>query len=274
MEVAASDVVFKNRLNLIPFSDLHFGSKASDEKRFDRLIKWILSKEDTYAIGLGDYSDSIIRQDLKRFSANATKDDMLIYLDNLLNEQRDLVINKLKPLADAKRLLGLGLGNHEHAISKHHSYDMMKDICRELKTPYLGYSFLYRWRIKKASDNTRRNVIIYGHHGFGASRKGGAAMNKREDILCKYDADVILCGHDHHKMGRRLIRLGITSNGEPKIIHKPVIIAATGSFMKTCIQGDTTYAEMAGYPPNDIGVVKITMDIVGKDHNLDIHVSE
>lgn len=274
MEVASKKISFKDKLRLIPFSDVHLGSRASNEKKFDALIKWVLEKPDTYMIGLGDYADLIIRQDLKRFSGKVAKEELMDMLDSMLNEQRNLVVCKLKPVANAGKLLGLGEGNHEDAVKRHHSYDILKDICKELNVPYLGYSFFYRLTVKKKSRQKTKNVIIYGHHGWGSSRRGGYAMNKRELIMEQYDADIVLFGHDHHKFGRRFIRLGVTSNGETKIIKKPVIIAATGSYLKTIVHGDTTYAEKAGYPPNDIGVVRIDIDLQGRDGDLDMHISE
>ena len=274
MQAAASKVEFDKKLRIIPFSDLHLTANASAEKKFNKLVQWILSKPDTYAIGLGDYADAVVRQDIKRYAAGVTKPELMSSLDSLLNANRDYVIKALKPLADAGRLLGLAEGNHEESIKKHHSYDILRDVCNTLNVPYLGYSFLYRLTVRKKSRDTQKNVVIYGHHGFGASRKGGAAMNRREDILCKYDADIVLMGHDHHKFGRRLIRISMTGHGKPRLVHKPVIIAATGSFLKTCIEGETTYAEKAGYPPNDLGVIRIDIDIVGESKDLDMHISE
>ena len=197
-------------------------------------------------------------------------------IDSLVNNQRDMIIDNLRPLADAGRLLGLCEGNHETAIKKHYSFDVMKDVCRSLNTPYLGYSFFYRLTLTKGSHNTKQNVIIYGTHGFGGSRRGGGAMNRRELLMTYYNADIILMAHDHHKFGRRFIRLGISACDKPRLVKKPVIIAATGSFKKTLVEGHTTWEETMGFPPNDIGVVRININIKyeGKNEKLDMHISE
>lgn len=272
METASKRIVFTDRIRLIPFSDLHLGSSASHEGKFKDLVKWILSKPDCYAIGLGDYADLITRQDAKRFCGTSVKREILEHIDSLLNEQRDLVVKHLKPLADAGRLLGLVRGNHEDTIHKHYSYDLMRDVCKELNVFNLGYSCFYRLHLKKKTLGVKRDIVMYCHHGFGSSRMSGAAMNKREALFARFDADIILMGHDHHKFGKRSIRIGI--DGAGRIVHKPVIIAATGSFLKTLVQGDTTYSEKFGYPPNDIGVVRIDIRFTGKNKVVDIHVSE
>lgn len=209
---------------------------------------------------------------MKRFTGTTNKKDFNDELDSLLNDTRDLVIQKLKPLADAGRLLCLTQGNHEKSIKKYYSYDIMKDICKELKVTYSDYSFMMRMVLK--SKGQTRNLMVYGHHGFGGGRRSGGALNRREDLIRTYDADIYLMGHDHQKFGKRFIRLAMPQNGECRLVHKPCIVAATGSFLKTVIQGDTTYAEQFGYPANDLGVIRIDVSFEGHRCELDLHVSE
>lgn len=254
--------------------DIHLGSRACDEKRLDKLIGWVLNKEDTYVIGMGDYVDGILRQDLKRFMGTAIKEELRDMLDSMINEQTRMVVKKFKSLADEGRLIGMAEGNHEYSIKQHHSYDILKEICSQLSVPFLGYSFFYRLTLKKANTATKRNLVIYGHHGHGTGRKVGSSTNRLVDGITSYDADVHLMGHDHQKLGKRYIRLGVTSKGNCKLVHKPVVLARTGSFLKTCVVGDTTYAEKAGYPPNDLGVVRIDVRFVGEEKEMDIHISE
>jgi hypothetical protein len=272
IEAYARSIKLKDKITIIPIGDTHLGSRACDEKRLDRLLKWILDRPDTYVIGMGDYADMVIRQDLKRFSGSCVKEELNDMLDSMLNAQSYLVREKFKPLADAGKILGMAEGNHELSMKQHHSFDLMGDICSVLKVPYLGYSFLYRLTLKKGT--TIRNCIIYGHHGHGGGRKAGGHLNRIEDAVTFFDADIFLMGHSHNKIGTRGVRLGITQSGEPKIIHKPVLMARTGTFLKTCIQGTTTYSEKAGYPPTDLGVVRIDLRFQGHSKELDIHVSE
>jgi hypothetical protein len=274
MEAVADRLEFKDSLTLIPIGDIHLGSPACDSQKLSETIKWVLGRPDTYVIGMGDYADLVVRQDLKRFTGSCVSEDMRDWLDGILNQQRRLVVEKFKPLAEAGRLLGLAEGNHEASIKKHHSYDIMKDICSMLETPYLGYSFFYRLTLKKKNLGVKRNLIIYGHHGFGGGRKPGSSVNRLLDSANSYDADIVLSGHDHQKLGKRHIRLGVTQNGEPRIVHKPVVLARTGTFLKTAINGHTTYSEQFGFPPTDTGVVRIDVRIKGRQKELDIHVSE
>lgn len=273
METASRKIDYKDVLTIIPFSDLHLGSRSCAEGKIDRLFKRIVDTPDCYAIGLGDYADLVIKNDIKRFMGSCTKDELLNCLDSAVNEQRNLVVRKLQPLADAGKLIGLLEGNHEESIKKHHSFDIMQDICERLKVPNLGYSCFFNLVLSK-KGNRRGVVTIYAHHGFGWSKKVGSAMNRREDLMGKYDADLILLGHDHFCGGTRLVRLYATTADKPKIKEKPVIIAATGTYHKTAIQGYTSYSERAGYPPQPLGSVEITIDYTGHENDLEMHIKE
>jgi len=273
IELAGSKIHIKDKLRLIPLSCLHLGAEGCDERRIKKLFNYILKKDECYVIGLGDYADLIIRQDSKRFEASGVKKSLQSKMDRLLNEQKDLVVRTFRPLAEKGKILGLGLGNHEHTIKVRHSYDFLREVCRELgDVPYLGYSFFYRLTVERAGHF--RNVMIYGSHGWGSGRKPGSSMNKLVDSVANYDADIILSGHDHQKLGKRYVRIGMTQRGKYKMVHRPIILARAGTFLKTCVEGDDTYSSRMGYPPVDLGVVKIEITMTKADGLLDMHVSE
>ena len=273
MEVAARKINFTKKMVIVPISDLHLMSPACDMDKLYATRKWILAEPHRYIIGVGDYVDLILRQDLARFAAGCTTLDIQ-NIDDAMNYARRAIIDFFKPLADEGRLLGLGWGNHEYEVHKRHAYNIMKDVCEELDTPDLGYSFFYRLTLTKGKCNTKRNCVIYGHHGYGGGRKPGASINKLVDMATIHEADIIISGHDHYKLGKRLIRLQVTQTGPPKIVNKPIVVARTGTFLKTSIPGHITYSEKAGFPPTDTGVVRLYIDFKGADKNLDIHVSE
>jgi hypothetical protein len=256
----------------VPIGDIHLGAEGCDENKLDKLLHWVLSKEDCYVIGMGDYAECIAISD-KRFCGKSVKREYSGELSSLINDQRNTVIRKFKPLADEGRLLGMITGNHEFTTTKY-SFDIMKDICSSLGVPNLGYSFFYRLTLMKKKSPHKNNVIIYGHHGWGGGRKPGASMNKMVDAVSNYDADIYLMAHDHQKYGKRLVRLGITDQKGVGIRERPCILARTGTFLRTCQEGDFNYSERFGFPPTDLGVVKITIEFKGQNKRLDMHISE
>ena len=272
MEVAARTIDFGERFTLIPLGDLHLGARACDEKRINRLVEWVLARPDTFVLGMGDYAELIPRQDARRFDADSIKPELLENLDNLIPLQRDMIVKVFEDLAYKGRLLGMLTGNHEISIKKNYSMDIMDEVCTKLDTPNLGFSCLYRLTLK--NQRARKNVVIYAHHGWGGGRKSGASINKLIDLMSSYQADIYLSGHDHDKIGKRKPRLSITSTGKPRLKSTPAILGRTGTFLRTAQQGTTNYAEVAGYPPTDLGVLRIDMRFTGKHDEVDLHVSE
>jgi hypothetical protein len=276
MEVGEKRIKFAKEFTLVPLGDIHFGSPACDEEAARKARDYILNTPDAYCIGMGDYADLILMQDVKRFTGSAIKGDLLDELDSAINRQRDMVVRYFKPLADKGKLLGLLTGNHEEAMTKHHSFNFMRDVCDKLNVPSLGYSCFYRLRLEKEKNNTVNTLTIYAHHGFGGGRKPGASINRQVDAITSYDADIVLSGHDHQVMGKRFVRLGIVGN-PPKVIAKTIILGKTGSFLKTAIPRHTSYSEKAGYPPNHMGHITIKASLIMSRtaHNqLELHVTE
>lgn len=272
MEVANRTIEFGDRVTLIPIGDIHLGSKGCDKKRATKIIDWILARPDTYAVGMGDYADLIPRQDSRRFDADNIDPALLSNLDNIIPAQRDMVLELFGDLSRAGKLLGMLGGNHEQAIKKNYSMDFMDEVCKGLDTPNLGYSCLYRLTLR--SHLATRNIIIYLHHGHGANRRSGAGLNRLEDAMMSYEADIYLMGHNHDKIGKRKIRLSTTSKGKSRLVSKPCILGRTGTFLRTAETGSTSYAEIAGYPPTDLGVLRIDIRFQGKHSEIDLHVSE
>ncbi len=224
---------------------------------------------------MGDLADFIVKQDSKRFRVSSIDPDLVKKgLDRITDFQVEMVIDYFKKYAETGRILGAIRGNHEDSILQHHSTDVHERICEGLGIRNLGYSAFIRLTLKKKNTGAKRNCVIYAHHGHGSSRRAGSSVNRLEDTIMKYDCDIVLQSHDHQKLGKRFIRLYVSPSGTPKIRHKPIIVARTGTFLRTSVEGDTTYSEKAGYPPTDIGVVKITANFKGHGKELDLHVSE
>lgn len=223
---------------------------------------------------MGDYGDFITKADTKRFMGSAIKKEDRESIDEIIDIQVQRIVDKFMPIKH--KILGLCEGNHEWEMRHRHSTNIVKRVCKELGVPFLGYSFFYRMVLKNTVGHTR-NVIVYGHHGFGGGRTKGGTVNNIENLIKSYDADIYLMGHVHKKFGTRSIRLGMSERGKDKLHHKPMVVAATGTFMKTSVPGDLTYSEKFGYPPTDLGVVKIdiTMKRDGEQRRVvDLHVSE
>lgn len=230
-----------------PLFDVHWGNKYCDKKAFKQYLKEADDK--TYFIGGGDLLDSIITKDIKRYTKHA--DDTTG--DAVIDEQIDQIHEVLEPYKD--KILGLGRGNHEAAIIKHHGSDPIRRLCRRLGCRNLGYAWLVRLVLNE--DGSRvRSVVIRGHHGWGgSSRTRGGDLTKFHRDMGEWDADIYLYGHTHKKLTDEMPRMSGDWTNE-RLSPRDQYLAICGTYLKTLTETeDSTYSEEAGYSVVPIGGV-------------------
>lgn len=272
MEVAGAYIKFQNSFKLIPLFDMHIGAAACDENKLRKTIARINDTPDCYTIIGGDMADAILRQDMKRFMSGCANSEIQDALDDTLNITTRQVVDFLKPLAEAGKILGIMSGNHEISMQKHHSYNLTRAVCEalnavsEVHIPNLGYSCLYRITLEGSKTTTRRNWVLYCHHGFGGGRKKGSSINNLIGLQESIEADCYIMGHDHKRIATRGTRLSITHKGEPRLVARSVAFVRAGTYLKSYLgDGLTTYSEQAGYPPVPTGSVLIDVSLGRKD---------
>jgi hypothetical protein len=237
--------VYGDEIKVKPISDVHLGAVACDEFAFK---KYLADSDDkTYFIGVGDLLDLVVWLDFKRYRPSQNKADHSE--DDVIDQWIERAVKILDPYKE--RILGLGEGNHEDAITKHHGTNPMKRICEALHVPFLGYSWLFKLNFREETGRGR-TVVIRGHHGWGGgSRTQGADLTKFSRDVAYYDADLFLYGHVHQKQHDEVPRLGLSGN---RLIAKPKIMVLCGTFLKTLSDNhNPTYSESKGYPPVSIG---------------------
>jgi hypothetical protein len=119
--------------------------------------------------------------------------------------------------------------------------------------PYLGYSGLFRLDFREPTGRGRTVVIRY-HHGWASGRTPGGQLTGNVKDCLNWDADVYLYGHGHALHTYSIPRLGLS--GE-KLVSRDLTVCLCGTFLKTYIEGSTTYSERKGYPPISVGSPRI-----------------
>lgn len=236
------------QIEIIPVGDVHIGSPNCNIKSFKGIINYIANTPNCYMIGMGDYAESILPKD-KRFDPSQEFKIIDEYYQDILS-----ILNPIK-----EKILCLLTGNHEYKLHTEGYGDLTLRLSRELRVPYAGFSTFLRLE----TNETKKRIVIYAHHGWFAGRQRGSKINNLENLMRDYEADIYLCGHSHDLFATRRVRLSF--NGAKK-----VIFANTGSFLETSTWGTSGYGERAGYPPQKLGVVKIKW----YPANDDIHISE
>lgn len=256
-------------LQITPFFDTHVGAEACDLKALKEKVEKVRANPQTLVIGGGDYADFITMKDAKRFAVSGL-DDVLITkaaLMDLPRAERDMVLSIFAPIAD--RFIALVGGNHEASILQHYERDIYGEIVCGIKEKggfspehklALGYE---GWVVLKFYPGKRREstrvVKIRIHHGFGGGRAEGSKATNLRDFLFQNDCDLGLMGHVHSKLvSDPVVVEGIDREGN----HTQQVRKGTycGTFLRTRIEGASTYAAVAGYRSGVVGTVDIHID--------------
>jgi hypothetical protein len=253
MEIIKFQIQGSERCDIIPIGDMHIGNAGFDRKRLKDLVAWIKDRPNIYWIGMGDYIDAINIDD-KRFDVKSVDSLYLSKLDNIVIYQINEATAMLKPIAG--KCMGLIEGNHEKAVKMKYHIDPVAALAYNLNTKILGDCAAIRVRF--AGNNRSRIFTIFAVHGNTGGRHGGGKINRLEDMLGFFDADIYLMAHAHIKALESRSQMGLDRLGN--LIKKKKILAVTGSFLKGYAEGSRSYVEANNLPPTDIGVVKIMID--------------
>ena len=225
------------------------------------------------AIGLGDWADCITSKD-KRWTNNCIAP--WVKRTNIVESQRERIKDVFGPLAEQGQLLGIGTGNHEEAIHEAHDDNLIRNVCKDLKTPYAGYQCFYILHFERCGKTTH-SIVIHAWHGDGAAQSEGARLMRLVRLVGAFEADIYLMGHLHAKTQHEATRLGIR-NG--RIFNTPLKATITGSWLKAYDQPDKdeefdpSYVEKKGYKPSVIGmpIIEITPDNYNNPHECEFEI--
>ena len=266
--------MFKNSttwFHVIPIGDIHLGNAGCDVEKLKKLVKWINEKDNVYWIGMGDFLDCINLTD-KRFDPQTLAKEFRNSLDNLIPMQVHRLVEILKPIKE--KCLGLHEGNHERKIRLVNQYDPIYEIWKEFNIPSLPMlkdAAITRLKFVQDCKGKRQPSYVYdifSVHGNVGGRKGGAKINRLEDMCASFNADIYLMAHSHVKMTESKSVLYVDNHLHLKRAKK--VLAVTGCFLNGYIQGSGGYCEQWMLSPTMTGVVKISL----RPKQRDLHISE
>ena len=252
--------------DIYPIGDIHLGSIACVEDELQKTLQAVLHNPKAYMIGMGDMTECITKND-PRFDVGGLAD--WVVKDNIVESQRQRVVELLKPLADKGKIITLLTGNHEETVHSVWQYDMTRNLCQDLKVSYGGYScfvvmnFLRGKRTSVQHDT--HEYIIHCHHGAGGAQTEGSRTMRLMRLVNDIEAHIYLMGHLHCITTYTPDRL---SHFRGRIKSTNLIATTTGSWLKAYAQPhkgrqlNASYAEQKGYKPNRLGcpVIHINPD--------------
>ena len=190
--------------SLYPLGDIHLGNIGCDEEYFKSIVDRIAQDDNALWIGLGDYCEWINVKD-PRFEFSSMPDWIKVKdLSDLANAQRSRFLDIVEPIAD--KCIGLVKGNHEDTIQRYTERAVYNEIVADVKSKMsaqvdklgLDYCGFIQLKFDRGGHHTWLPTI-FAHHGWGGGRKKGGKVNKLEDLMLTFEADVTLIGHHHTK---------------------------------------------------------------------------
>jgi len=266
-----------NRINipstydLYCWGDTHVGNPGLHEEAILHFRRYIKAKKNRFFVHLGDACEAITLSD-KRYEL-----DMHMGRAGRVMDQIREVVDWFNPIAD--RGLCFLEGNHEHKL--HNTIKITDEICRELNMDNGTYT-------AKLVLNDIKGLIW---HGAGivnprAGDKRQIETNKQIAIKRKLrwlpggDADWLGMGHIHQLIihppddylhliddGKNLKQVYPSpgrivvdkKRGLYRIPEEDRWYFSSGSALRQYLGGVSGYAERAGYPPSEIGCIKISV---------------
>ena len=213
---------------IMPLGDIQLGAEGCDESKLRGYIEWGM-KHGAYFLGMGDYVDVASpsnRQVLR--SAN-----LYDSVQDALEEAADSAVQRFLKLVKGTegRWLGLLEGHHYFEFQDGTTSDTR--IAQALKAPFLGSCAFLRLKFAgRSKSQGRTGCTIWCHHGQGGGSKVSAPLNKLENLMHAFDADVYLIGHQHKLVAAPIDQLYMTQKKPYTIKHRTKIIACTGSFLR------------------------------------------
>jgi hypothetical protein len=206
-------------------------------------------------VGHVNYKESIVKEWLDKLDYNhrglllgdmaevATKDSVgkgLFDTNMTPKKQRDYIIELIEEKAE---FIDAGIpGNHEERIVNSTSIDLMEDICKAHKIPYLGYQGF----IKYAWNGV--GYIINMWHGTGTGSSASAAIKQAEDMSERNFADVYLLAHHHKQLkSDRIFTVPDPRNMTIQKIEQHFVVCGSA------LDYDEGYADMKGLQSRKLG---------------------
>ncbi len=230
--------------------DIHWGSVACDVKALGRAIDYIV-KNNVYVVLMGDLLDCINYDD-KRFDPDVIVPEGRNHLKNLPQWQADTLCDMLSKIPN-ELFLGCHSGNHEQKIT---SFDVTNYICQKLNVKNYGRFAWTRIKFERPSGDSKHTEVfkMISFHPEGNSSTDPGKLKKIMDVYNNYRADLYLMAHVHAIMINRKSSCTIPQRGKLEVIDESHGLMITGSFLKTMVEGVTTYSEKKVYPPVKCGI--------------------
>lgn len=169
--------VIDGKARVMACGDWHLGAKTCDLEVIKRHINMCLERQVTF-LGMGDMLEMATRE----------SPGSGVFEQDVPDSQVEQVVELLKPLAEAKLILGLHDGNHEKRMTKLTGVNIMKLVCQLLGVRYLNHVAYHIWYVGEQS------YTAYSTHGSSGARLPYTKIKSALDVFRFADVECVLYG--------------------------------------------------------------------------------
>jgi UDP-2,3-diacylglucosamine pyrophosphatase LpxH len=208
-------------LTIIPVADVHLGALEHNAHAWESFCKEVIKQPDTYLLLVGDLIN------------NSTRSSVANPFDEVIRprEQKKLMVEHLKPLAEAGRILCSVSGNHERRSLKESDVDLSYDIMSKLDIEDVYRENAAFLKIclgnrpcQGAPECTFAFVVT---HGAGGGIYTGAAVNRNERFGNVIEGlDCLIVGHTHKGTVSRPSKIVIDAKNEKVSMRSYTVVSA------------------------------------------------
>lgn len=258
---------------VMPIGDIQWAGDHKEVaiKMLKKHIAWGVEKG-AYFLGMGDYIDTFSPSNRARLRSANLYDTAMKATDKMASDLvEELYEEALAP--SRGRWLGMLEGHHFHEFRDGTTSD--QKLTNMLQGNFLGTSAYVQLKFMMGGGKKSGAVTIWCHHGSGGGTTIGAHLNKLERLTAKWHADIYLMGHVPSKANAPvdyIVPVFPPRGGKPMLIHRTLVLAGTGGFMRSYVEGARAgdiprgnYAEQGMMPPAALGGVLVKVRPRWKD---------
>lgn len=188
-EVITKKIKTSKDAKILGVGDLHIGTIESNKQGWENFVKLVLDDPLAYVIFVGDLMN------------NATKSSVSNCFEETMRprDQKMYLVEKLKPLAEAGKIIAIEPGNHERRSAKDADDDPLYDVAAKLDIEDVYRENMAIIKIVVGNDGHNDNCYtILATHGAGSGMLTGASVNRYERYAYYWDGiDIYMFGHTH-----------------------------------------------------------------------------
>jgi predicted phosphodiesterase len=256
---------FSEAISVAVLGDVHAGNINFNKDLFTRIAKMI-GETGSYYVLMGDIADAITPKD-RRYDLESVDRSLFT-----VREQYDYVYDVLSNYTDGGTCLGVLSGNHDEKVRKtsQSGHNYTNELAIKLDAPYLGYMNYLHFGFEV--DGRRSKKTLFFWHGEGKGRKPGSKLNRLNDLVVGFHADIYCMGHTHMLNHFPTSQLRVLSNGRHSSVkYYPIDLIHTGGFYKGyTTKAPVDYVARAGLNPLRLGCPFLHFD--PKNSRLRVHL--